>query len=273
MIMNLHVQGTGPSGAPTIVFLHGGGGAGWMWQPQVEQLTDYHCLVPDLPEQGQSIGVKPFTMPGAASQVAELIRTRAHGGKAHLVGLSLGAQLTTLLLSTVPELVDHAIISSALLRPIAGSWLMRPWLLKATFWSTVTPFKRSDSYTRLNMRMAGGVPDRYFPQFRSDFRAMTAQGFADFMVAGMNFRLPPGLERVTTPVLVVVAQKEYKAMKQSASDLVTAIPKAQGYVVDLPRNWIVAQQHNWNMNAPKLFTRMVRAWITDQALPTELKPL
>lgn len=52
--MALYLQETGSVTAPTIVFLHGGGGAGWMWQPQVEQLSDFHCLVPDLPEQGQA---------------------------------------------------------------------------------------------------------------------------------------------------------------------------------------------------------------------------
>jgi pimeloyl-ACP methyl ester carboxylesterase len=60
--MALYIQESGPATAPTVVFLHGGGGAGWMWQPQIEQLGDYHCLVPDLPEQGQSVNEKPFTI-------------------------------------------------------------------------------------------------------------------------------------------------------------------------------------------------------------------
>ena len=48
--MALYIQETGSVTTPTIVFLHGGGGAGWMWQPQIDQLSDFHCLVPDLPE-------------------------------------------------------------------------------------------------------------------------------------------------------------------------------------------------------------------------------
>ncbi len=39
---------------PTILFLHGGGGGRWMWQPQVERLADYHLLIPDLPGHGDS---------------------------------------------------------------------------------------------------------------------------------------------------------------------------------------------------------------------------
>ena len=80
--------------APAIVFLHGGPLSSRMWQPQIEQLTDYHLLVPDLPEHGQSRAIPPFALPDAATQVAELIRTKAHAGRAHVVGLSLGAQTT-----------------------------------------------------------------------------------------------------------------------------------------------------------------------------------
>ena len=48
--MPLFTHEIGPSTASTLVFLHGGGGAGWMWQPQIEVLkNDYHLLVPDLP--------------------------------------------------------------------------------------------------------------------------------------------------------------------------------------------------------------------------------
>lgn len=46
--MLLHVEEHGPEAGSSIVFLHGGGGAGWMWRPQVEELKDrYHCLVPE----------------------------------------------------------------------------------------------------------------------------------------------------------------------------------------------------------------------------------
>jgi pimeloyl-ACP methyl ester carboxylesterase len=92
-----------------------------MWQPQVEALqADYHLLVPDLPEHGRSAAVKPFTITGSVELVAELIRTQAHGGKAHIVGLSEGAQIGVALLAAAPELVDHAMLSSALVREMPG---------------------------------------------------------------------------------------------------------------------------------------------------------
>ena len=160
--MALYIQETGSANAPTIVFLHGGGGAGWMWQPQVEQLSDFHCLVPDLPEQGQSSAEKPFSISGSASLIADLIRTRAHGGRAFVVGLSEGAQITVALLSQSPELVERAIVSSALVRSMPGAWLLTPGLIRLSYRWSVTPFKNNDWWVRVNMKYAAGVPEALF---------------------------------------------------------------------------------------------------------------
>ena len=98
--MSLFVRESGPVSAPTIVFLHGGGVSGWSWQPQIEAFPDYHLLVPDLPEHGRSLAEAPFTFPDAAARIADLIRDRGHDGRAHVIGLSLGAQTAIQLLAS-----------------------------------------------------------------------------------------------------------------------------------------------------------------------------
>ncbi len=271
--MTFYVQETGPATAPTLVFLHGGGGGGWMWQPQVAALSDYHCLVPDLPEHGQSAAEKPFSIADSVARVAELIRTRAHGGRAHVIGLSEGAQSTVALLATAPERVDRAIVSSALLRPLPGAGLMTPELIALSYRWSVTPFKNSDGWVRVNMKYAAGVPEAYFAPFSESFRSLTEAGFVHVMVENLRFRLPAGLDRVTAPTLVVVGQKEYAAMRASARDLAAALPGAQAYAVAHARALSLAEEHNWNLTAPELFTQMVRAWISGQPLPAALRPL
>src|SRR5450432_922338 len=271
--MALYVNETGPVTAPTIVFLHGGGVGGWMWQRQTAALTDYHCLVPDMPEQGRSIAIKPLTIPDTAAQIADLIRLRAHGGVAHLVGLSLGAQVGVQLLALAPKLIDHALISSALVHPLPGGWMLRPGLLKWLFRLSVSPFKNSQWWARINMRYAAGIPEEYFAQYFEEYRAMTDQSFADVMIVNQQFRIPKGLDNVKSPVLMTVGQKEYKVMQDSARDLAAAIPGSRAYVVDHDPKLSMAQQHNWSMNAPEMFTETVRAWITNQPLPAGLQPL
>jgi pimeloyl-ACP methyl ester carboxylesterase len=269
----LYVQERGPASAPTIVFLHGGGVGGWMWQPQLDSLQDYHCLVPDLPEHGKSMAVKPLTIRGAAELIAELIRTRAHGGRAHIVGLSLGAQVGVALLGLAPGLVNYAMINSALVRPIPGASLLTPGLVGISYRMSVPPFKNNDWWIRLNMKYSAGIPGQYFPQFKEVFQNMTEDSFVHQMVENQGFRIPAGLERVTSPVLLVVGQKEYKAMHQSARDLAAAIPGARGYLVVAPAGSRLAEGHNWSMTMPDLFTKTVRAWIEGQPLPAQLQPL
>jgi pimeloyl-ACP methyl ester carboxylesterase len=257
---------------PTIVFLHGGGGAGWMWQPQIQALeADYHLLVPDLPEQGRSADIQPFNINGSALLVAELIRTRVQSHKAHVVGLSEGAQVTLALLAAAPELVDHAVISSALVRNMFGmSWF------GAGFWAatyrSIEPLNKYEWWMRLNMR-SNGIPERYLPEMRETYHSLTASAFGNILAENQSFRLPAGLERVSNPTLVVGGLKEYKIMHQSIRDVAAAIPAAQGYLVHHSPGMSLSEQHNWNLTAPELFTRMVRAWIEDQPLPDELRPL
>jgi pimeloyl-ACP methyl ester carboxylesterase len=217
------------------------------------------------------MNVKPFSIADAACRVTDLIRSRAHGGEAHLIGLSEGAQIGVQMLATTPELIERAILSSPLMHPLPGAAFYTPGLIRATFLTTVAPLKWSQWYARINMKWAAGVPDTYFPQFLDNFRRINADAFTHVMVENMRFRQPAGLERVTVPTLVVVGKNEYKPMHQSARDLVKTLTNARGVVVSLNKR--LAEEHNWNMNAPDLFTRMVRAWVEDKPLPAELQML
>jgi pimeloyl-ACP methyl ester carboxylesterase len=245
-----------------------------MWQPQVEALKDtYHILAPDLPEHGQSLEVKPFTMQGAAEQVSGLIKTSAHGGRAYVVGLSLGAQVTVALLAAAPEVVTSALVSSALLRPAPGAWMYTPGVLRWAHKTSVAPFRNADWWINLNSKYAAGIPAAYYPQAKADFQRLSEDAWTHVMTENLKFRLPAGLEKVNVPTQVVAGKGEYGAMKQSARDLAAALPNARGYLVTHRQKLSLAQQHNWNLNAPDLFTRTVRAWIEDKPLPDELKPL
>ncbi len=272
--MKLYYSETGPVSAETIVFLYGGGAAAWVWQPQVEALSaDYHCLVPDLPEHGRSANVKPFTIQGSASLVADLIREKAHSGRAHIIGLSQGAQINLALMALSPEIVDHSVVSSALVRPLPGGMdKISPRMAAAMYRWSVEPFKNSDWWTRINMKYSAGVPDAYFPQFRETYQQMNADLFSRILVENQRFHLPAGLERVKAPVLVVAGRNEYKVMTQSVSDIVAALPNAKGYLVHHSRRMSLAQEHNWSITTPELFTRTVRAWLQGQPLPEELQP-
>jgi pimeloyl-ACP methyl ester carboxylesterase len=262
----------GPNNTPTIVFLHGGGVGWWMWQSVIKYLPDYHCLTPDQPEHGSNRQIAPFSMELSAEKVADLILQQAQGGKACVVGLSEGAQVTVQLLATAPERVDKAVISSALLLPIPGlGWVSSPALLAWAYRISIPPFRNVDWWIRLNMKYATGVPDEFYSCFKKDFQEMTESEWVNLLIANQLFRLPVGLEKVTTPTLVIAGQKEYDAMKQSVRDLVAALPHAKGGLVNLGKKSSMAKEHSWALTVPELFAQTIRAWIEEKPLPAEIE--
>jgi pimeloyl-ACP methyl ester carboxylesterase len=230
-----------------------------MWQPTVEHMAEFHCLVPDLPEQGQSTKLGPFRITDAAGLVADLIRERAHNGRAHIVGLSLGAQVTIAILANAPELVQRAILTGALVRPLPGARLTGSLL------RLYAPFKNISWLVEANRR-AYDVPDALAEAFRQDSYSLSATAMGRVMAENIAFRLPARLNRARAATLVVVGQKEYGIMKQSARDLVIALPHGHGVIAE-------GQRHNWPLAAPKLAAHLIRGWIAAQPLPKGFAPL
>ncbi len=273
-VSSLACETFGPKDAKTIVFLHGGGAGGWMWQPVVKFLPDYHCLVPDQPEHGRNRRIAPFSMELAAEKTADLILQQANGGQACVVGLSEGAQIAVQLLASAPERVDKAVISSALLRPIPGmGWLASRELLAWTYRISIPPFKNTDWWIRLNMKYAAGIPDEFYSYFKKDFQDMTESEWVNLLIANQQFRLPAGLEKAAASILVISGRREYSAMKESVRDLVKVLPHVRGGFINLGKNSSMAKEHNWALTAPGLFAQTVRAWIEEKPLPGEIEPL
>jgi pimeloyl-ACP methyl ester carboxylesterase len=271
---NLYFEAFGSANAKTIVFLHGGGAAGWMWREQVKALGQkYHCLAPDLPEAGQTTQAGAYSTESAAARVADLIRSQAHGGQAVVVGLSEGAQVTVAMLAASPEVMEKAFVSSAILLPLPGGWMYTRGLFAVSYRWFIAPLKNNDWWIHLNMQYSAGIPDEYYPEFKRSFQQSTEDSTTNMLYEGMHFHLPAGLEKAALPVLVVAGQHEYAQMKQSARLLVQTLPNATGRLLSLGSKSSLRQEHNWAMTAPVVFNAALQAWLEDAPLPQELLPL
>ena len=131
--MGLYFKETGNMDAPIIVFLHGGGVSGWMWNRQIDFFKDYHLLIPDIESHGKSLNEHFISIPESARKIIQLIESKANGGKVIIIGLSLGAQILVEILSTKPEIVECAIINSALVRPMKFTKKLIKPAFKMTF--------------------------------------------------------------------------------------------------------------------------------------------
>jgi pimeloyl-ACP methyl ester carboxylesterase len=100
---------------------------------------------------------------------------------------------------------------------------------------------------------------------------MTAASFTHMILENQRFRVPPGLDQVQVPVLIVAGQHELPIVRRSARDLAATLPAGQGYLVAFSKRG--AEEHCWNLRRPELFNAVTRAWFTDQPLPAGLIPL
>ena len=80
-----------------------------------------------------------------------------------MVGLSLGAQVAVCLLAQSPELVDHAVVSSALFKPLSLSWLYHPSFLGFLYRLSVMPYRYNRRWAQVNMKYSAGIPQVVFP--------------------------------------------------------------------------------------------------------------
>lgn len=115
--LDLSYREYGDKNAPLMVFLHGGGVSSWMWDKQIQYFSNYHCITIDLPEQGASRNTENFSIQLSAEKVNRLIEKIADGKKIIVIGFSLGAQVTIQMLSNNSNLINFAIVNSALARP------------------------------------------------------------------------------------------------------------------------------------------------------------
>lgn len=252
----LFVEEFGNEG-PCIVLLHGGGLSGRMWRPQVERLAGYHCIVPDLPEQGRSAHVAPFDIEDAARRVEELIEERCRVGRAHLVGLSLGGAVALTVARRRPDLLGRVIVSGT----AAGIGRMLGLLMK---WSAFL-YRRLDAerLVKLTVRQLR-IPPEYSGMLRQDLAVGATDAFNRHVAeALMTLKLPTAN---TVPLLVAVGEQETWYAKRAARQIVRVVPQARGVLVP-------GAGHVWNLQHPDLFTDMVRAWCEERPLPQALRPL
>lgn len=215
----------------------------------------YHCLAIDLPEQGKSSAVKPFSIKSSADMIANVIRHRATGGKAHVIGLSLGAQVLVQLLTEYPDVLHTAVINSALVQAmpfsLAVTRFLAPLILPITHWRW---------YARIQAKTMG-IPNAQFELYFQDSQKLALPSpplssvFIRIMSENMNFQIPPRLHSQTVPTLLLYGSREAGIMKNSAKDLQKILPHAEMQIVP-------GAAHGFSLPMPDTFNAIVDDFLT-----------
>lgn len=256
----MHYKEFGDQNASLLLFLHGGGVSGWMWDNQIPYFSHYHCIVPDLPGHGASHGDILFSIRDSAERFIELIEEKVAGKlagrKVILIGFSLGAQVIIQILSLKPDLVDAAIINSALVRPSPlGRKLIKP-TIKCSY-----PLIRNKRFSRLQAKTLYITEDQ-FQKYYEESCQMKLATLVSVLEENMSFGIPQSFREAHGKILVTVGAKEKAIMKKSAKDLVEANSNCTGVIIP-------EMGHGVPMAMPDFFNQMVESWIQEGALPKE----
>ncbi|HEY7971007.1 MAG TPA: alpha/beta fold hydrolase [Candidatus Limnocylindrales bacterium] len=225
----------------TIVFLHATRLSGAQWRAQADALgEEFRCVLVDLPGHGAAAG-RPFTLEGAASEVATTI-AGLPDGRAVLVGLSLGGYVAMEVAARWPERVAGLVIAGATVDPvglvgvpfrtlaIAYRRVPATWLARSQTWT----FRRRYRAELVDPIVEGGW------WFRGGSAAVSA-------LIGHRFR--PSLARYGGPILLVNGQRDLLFRVGERAFAATG--------GDVRRVLIRGAGHRSNLDQPEAFTAVV----------------
>lgn len=218
--MHVEISGEGPP----VLFLHGGGVSGWMWRPVLHELAgEVRAIVPDLPGHGRSLEADYASHEQTSVELAGIIRETAPTGM-HIVGFSLGAQLTMLLASEVPELVRSAVVVSGEAIPAP----MPRTTLALVRWAA--PLARRDWFARAQARQLA-VPEPFLEEYLEDSRQMSRDTLLAALRANIAFTPPRAWSDFEGRATVMVGAAERGLMRRSARAIHDALPSSRLMVV------------------------------------------
>lgn len=230
-----------------------------MWDKQIEYFSNYHCLVPDLPEQGKSNNEDLFTIDRSAELIIELIEQKGIGKPVIAIGFSLGAQVLISILSKRPHLIDYVIINSALVRPIAFAAMLTKSL------AITYPLVRNRTFSKIQAKSMY-VDDRYFETYYQESCQLHKDAFIRIMQENMSFTLPNSFKHSSSKILVTVGEKEKSIMKKSLIDIVRSHSNCRGIIIP-------AIGHGISFARPNDFNKLIDLWVQSDSIPDDCKEI
>lgn len=257
----------------TIVLLHGGFTNRFEFALVTPHLSDFHLLLPDLPLHSASRHITPGTTDHAAWHVAQLIQSHAHGGKAHVVGVSMGGYIGQCLALDQPDLVRSLFVTGAI--PLVGERLFMARWRRVTYYSMKL--------------MLCWLPDwvyryqtaRYGLQYSDEIVAALRENITwELMQDMFTWILAFTLDDVRE--LKVRTLSIGGAMGDDVPMLERVAESLRSRLTDQGKQWpndgsgaVVLREaaHAWDLQFPELFARGVVTWVKGEKLPDEFERL
>ena len=255
----------GHSCSQSVLFMHGGNSCRLEWRGIAERLAErYHLLIVDAPGHGDSVSAAPWSLQRSVDLHADLIRTKALDGKAHLVGFSMGGYTALQLARQHSELVHTLFLSGVYDLRTAWGWKLHFAPLQNIPFSLVSKSVHIGVMRRMGMTSMNG---ELYDAMKKAGNAMGGN-FSDIP----NMRLPPASAanawQMATPCLLVAADKNDNVTTSRALAAELAIGNAKSHLTVLS-----GAVHWWGLQYPALFSKLVEKWLRGETIAAEIDPL
>ncbi|KAI7239788.1 hypothetical protein KC330_g1720 [Hortaea werneckii] len=246
----------------TILLIHGALSNDEEWNMVTPHLTNYHLLIPDLPGHGKASAIRPFSKHLAAKLIANTITQHAKDGKAHIIGISLGAYIAIDLAVRYPAVVRDMFISGIKVLPILRGPLV-PYLMY------------------LNCNLQKLIPKTLIDQAMdgTDVHCATSTKLSVSLCREVLYAISladdncwPDPWKART-MIVCAGKSDLLPTNDSEADTV--------HMRDIARTLnpetiaVVNPQirHPWNRQKPELFAQAAKAWFEREEIPDDFRQL
>jgi len=256
----LHHTSINPAGKPSILFIHGAFGTGNDWDLVTPHLPpSYHILLPDLPGHGALAPTHPtFTSALSASTLATLIRQKAHSGRAHIVGLSLGAHVAIDLACQYPDVCLDVLVSG--FQIFEQSSALGRYMPQALYLQS-----RLESFVpRSLMRsvMSGADIQPSYPSL--ELCKQVGAPIASTEIEPKSKWPEPWLSRT---LIIAAGKAGLLPTADHPDDAIKLAEMGRRGNAETVAYTHPGIRHPWNRQEPKLFAELVVAWVERRELP------
>jgi len=160
-MLHTEIHGAPRPDTPPLLIVHGLYGSGRNWGVIAKRLSDMrHVIAPDMRNHGNSAWAAPHDYPAMADDLAEVID--AHGGRADVVGHSMGGKAAMLLALRRPQSVRRLLVADIAPVGYGHSQIQFIEAMRAVDLSQVE--KRSDAAAQLARHVDDPALQAFFTQ-------------------------------------------------------------------------------------------------------------